>query len=207
MTFRHDHDSINLSINIDGVPLFKSSKVQFWPILAKFHNFEPFVVALFCGDKKPYPLEEYLDDFLMECKHLTDNGIIHEEKSYTVNIQALICDAPARAYLKRIKNHNAYHSCERCITKGAYVTRRVVFNEPGCPLRTDEAFSAVEYNNHQTGTIPFIAAGISCVSSFVLDYMHMVNLGVVRWMLIFLTRGPNTLPLICKAKGTNIAKA
>lgn len=47
MTFRHDHDSINLSINIDGV--------QFWPILAKFHNFEPFVVALFCGDKKPYP--------------------------------------------------------------------------------------------------------------------------------------------------------
>jgi len=64
-SFRHDHDSVNLSINIDS--LFKSSKFQFWPILAKFHNFEPFVVALFCGDKKPYPLEEYLEDFLMEC--------------------------------------------------------------------------------------------------------------------------------------------
>ncbi len=104
--------------------------------------------------------------------------------------QALICDAPARAYLKRIKNHNAYHSCERCITKGAYITKRVVFNEQGCTLRTDEAFSAVAYKNHQTGVSPFIAAGLSCVSSFVFDYMHMVNLGVVQRMLIFLTRGP-----------------
>ncbi len=189
-SFTHDHDSVNLSINIDGVPLFKSSKVQFWPILAKFHNFEPFMVALFCGENKPYPLEEYLDDFLMECKDLTENGLIHEEKTYTVNVKALICDAPTRAYLKRIKNHNAYHSCERCITKGAYITKRVAFNEQGCTLRTDEAFSAVAYKNHQTGVSPFIAAGLSCVSSFVLDYMHMVNLGVVRRMLIFLTRGP-----------------
>ena len=198
MSFKHDHDLINLSINIDGVPLFRSSKVQFWPILAKFHNLEPFVVARFCGDKKLYPLEEYLDDYLMEYKH--DNGMIHEEKTYTVHIQAFICDAPARAYLKRIKNHNASHSCERCITKGAYVQRRVVFNEQGCTLRTGEAFSAVEYKNHQTGASPFIAAGMSCVSSFVLDYMHMVNLGVVRWMLIFLTRGPTLCRLSARQK-------
>ncbi len=66
----------------------------------------------------------------------------------------------------------------------------MAFNEQGCTLRTDEAFSAVAYKNHQTGVSPFIAAGLSCVSSFVLDYMHMVNLGVVRRMLIFLTRGP-----------------
>lgn len=93
--------------------------------------------------------------------------MIYDEKTYTVHIEALICDAPARAYLKCIKNHNAYHSCERCISKGAHVKSRVVFNEQGCTLRTDEAFSTVEYKNHQTGASSFIAVGISCVCSFV----------------------------------------
>lgn len=57
-------------------------------------------------------------------------------------------------------------------------------------LRTDEAFSQIEYSRHQTGSSPLIAAGIPCVSAFVLDYMHAFCLGVVRRMLVYLTRGP-----------------
>jgi hypothetical protein len=38
-------DQIELSFNIDGVPLFKSSSVQLWPILCSIKHFEPFVVA------------------------------------------------------------------------------------------------------------------------------------------------------------------
>lgn len=43
------------------------------------------------------------------------------------------------------------------------------------------------------GLSPLIAAGIPCVSSFVFDYTHMVILGVVRSLLIFLTHGPKRL--------------
>ncbi len=101
-------NAVHLSVNIDGIPLFKSSGIQFWPILAKFSHFDPFIVAIFCGQKKPSPLVEFLSDFLNEYKHLQDNGISYEDQTYTVQIEALICDAPARAYLKCIKNHNAY---------------------------------------------------------------------------------------------------
>jgi hypothetical protein len=40
-------DQIKLSFNIDGVPLFKSSSVQLWPILCSIKHFEPFVVAVY----------------------------------------------------------------------------------------------------------------------------------------------------------------
>lgn len=86
-------NAVHLSVNIDGIPLFKSSCIQFWPILAKFSHFDPFIVAIFSGQKKPSPLDEYLNDFLMEYQHLKDNGIVYKGQTYTVDIEALICDA------------------------------------------------------------------------------------------------------------------
>lgn len=53
---------IKLQINNDGIPLFKSSKQQFWPILGRILNFRcstPFVIGLFCGDEKPSNVSEY----------------------------------------------------------------------------------------------------------------------------------------------------
>ena len=51
-----DDNEMHLQINIDGLPLFRSSKTQFWPILGRVawpFSSEPFIVGLFCGDKKP----------------------------------------------------------------------------------------------------------------------------------------------------------
>lgn len=72
---------VNIVINIDGIPLFKSSGVQFWPILAKLENSDPFIVAIFCGQSKPSPLEDYLKDILTEYKHLQNNGLIFKVRS------------------------------------------------------------------------------------------------------------------------------
>lgn len=133
-----------------------------------------------------------------EDKHLKDNGISYKDQTYTINIEVLICDATARAYLKCIKNHNSYESCERCVTRGNHVEGRIVFNKQECPFRSDEAFSRAGYSNHQTGVSPLFAAGIPCVSSFVLDYMHMVIL--VRHLLTFLTHGPKHCRLSARQK-------
>lgn len=48
---RENH--VLLNFNIDGLPLFKSSNVQIWPILCSVKRFQPFVVAVFCGNGKP----------------------------------------------------------------------------------------------------------------------------------------------------------
>lgn len=198
--FRRQHSTVSLDVNIDGLPIFKSSKVQFWPILVTFSNFNPFIVALYCGERKPEPLDEYLHDFLEEFNNLQQNGLVFCEKKYAINIRTFICDAPARAYLKCIKGHTAYDSCERCQVKGQYVERRVVFNQLTSTLRTDEAFSQIEYSRHQNGSSPLISAGIPCVSAFVLDYMHTICLGVVRRLLVYLTRGPKLCRLSVRQK-------
>lgn len=59
----HHNPVIELLLNIDGLPLYKSSNVQFWPILCKLakpSDYDAiigacpvFLVALFCGSKKP----------------------------------------------------------------------------------------------------------------------------------------------------------
>ena len=46
-------DILQLIINIDGLPLFKSASTQLWSILAKVNLGKPSVVALFCGKSKP----------------------------------------------------------------------------------------------------------------------------------------------------------
>lgn len=46
---------LKLQLKIDGLPLFKSSSVQFWPILRLLKGVvrNPVVIALFCGNSKP----------------------------------------------------------------------------------------------------------------------------------------------------------
>lgn len=58
-----------LQINIDGLPLFKSSSTEFYPILglcSNLNNQSPFATACFCGTGKPLPVESLLKPFLDE---------------------------------------------------------------------------------------------------------------------------------------------
>lgn len=56
ITFLNSNPSFNdniieLSFNIDGLPLFKSSNTSLWPILGHIKNIktDPFAVGIFCG--------------------------------------------------------------------------------------------------------------------------------------------------------------
>ena len=53
---------INLIVNVDGVPLYKSSSAQFCPILCRFHKLPPFIVAIYYGNKKPSNVEDFVLD-------------------------------------------------------------------------------------------------------------------------------------------------
>ena len=61
-----------LDFNIDGLPIHKSSKNEFWPILCMINNFShepPFIIALYYGNEKP-PLMDFLHSFVIELKDL-----------------------------------------------------------------------------------------------------------------------------------------
>lgn len=189
--FVKENDSVKLSVNIDGIPLHKSSNEQFWPILIKFSCFKPALVALYCGKTKPDSIDSFLEDFLQEYKQLSENGLVFEGKRLAVRIVAFICDAPARSFIKCIKGHNGYYSCERCEIKGTWQSHVLVLDSAQpCNERSDEKFNQEQYrDSHQLGKSPLIQYGISCVKGFPLDYMHMICLGVTRRMLLFLIRG------------------
>jgi len=129
--------TVDLTINIDGLPIFKSSKTHFWPILAKFSKFEPFLVGLYYGNSKPEQVHDYLRDLIAELQVLMRNGVLHKTTVHKVTLRAFVCDAPARAFLKCIKSHNALHGCERCLSVATSVEGRVVhLNKVSCEKLT-----------------------------------------------------------------------
>ena len=70
-----DVPEIKLTVNVDSVPLFKSSDHQIWPILCSFKNVKPFLVALFYGNSKPDLPIVFIRDFLDEDSLLKQSGI------------------------------------------------------------------------------------------------------------------------------------
>lgn len=84
MTFE---ESIDLKIKADGVPLFKSSSCQLWLILRSLDDSHPFAVALFAGEAKAAPVDDYLNDVLSELKVLLVSGINLTNRHYHVTIK------------------------------------------------------------------------------------------------------------------------
>ena len=178
--------SLDLKINIDGLPLSKSSSVNFWPILcliSKAKPHPPFVISLYCGRGKPPDLESYLCHFINEYISIKDNGFTSNGNNYSIKLKSAICDAPARSFLKCTKGHNGKGGCERCSQRGESINRRWVYPEFDA-LRTDLTFRSGEHEDHRTGLSPFEAIDeLDMNFDFPLDPMHMLYLGVMKRML------------------------
>ncbi|KAJ8046375.1 hypothetical protein HOLleu_05025 [Holothuria leucospilota] len=184
---------LTLHINIDGIPLFRSSSVALWPILGRIGeitNCVPFVIGLYSGLAKPSSLDEFLKDFVNEMKTVEVEGFIFNSKQYTVSLDAVICDAPARAFIKCIKGHTGYNACERCKQSGVYKQNRMTYPECSAEKRTDSSFRAMSDDDHHLRQSPLCDLKLNLVSSFPLDYMHLVCLGVVRRIILLWKEGP-----------------
>jgi hypothetical protein len=188
-----DMNTIFLTVNIDGIPLFKSSAMQFWPILCKVYlddvDTAPFVVGVFLGHSKPASVNVFLNEFVKEISHLETEGFHCNNVNYIVRIKAFVCDAPARAFIKCIKGHTGYYGCERCEQKGKSVARRVIFSEINSKKRTDESFIKQSQEEHHKDTSPLSILNIGLVTGVPLDYMHLICLGVMKRLMMQWLRG------------------
>ena len=184
-------DVIDYHINVDGLPLFRSSSTQLWPILGKIVGLQcPFMIGAFCGPSKPSNVNEFLHSFIEEATALQTQGLTLQGITFRARPVCFVCDAPARALLKQTKSHTGYYGCDRCVEKGEYIQGRVTFPQFTVDKRTDDLFADVAYEDHQLSRSPLIDLGCGMISGFVLDYMHLVCLGVVRRLLHFWLRGP-----------------
>lgn len=183
---------ISLQVNIDGIPLYNSSAIEFWPILIKpctFQNNTPFVAAIFCGEGKPKPLAQYLNPFIEEFQNLLKNGIQVNNYHFVVQLEAFCCDSPARSYLKQTMGHNSIHGCERCVTQSVYSSadkKRFypINSENEIKRRGADFYEDLSENGHIKDKSPLLKLNIDLVTKFVLDPMHLIYLGVVKRLIV-----------------------
>ena len=122
-------------------------------------------------------------DFCRELENLSQSGLLIDGARYNVEIRAIIADAPARAFIKQIKGHSAYYSCDRCEVRGTYRNSSISLDDLNAPKRTHLSFISQSQKEHHNGISPFVTVGINMVESFPLDYMHLILLGIVRRIL------------------------
>ena len=95
-------NTIKLLINVDGVPISKSSGSQFWPILGLIMgipNSKPFLIGIYHGTSKPDDSNSYLEDFTTDMLELLQTGISFNGVIIKVVLHGFVCDAPARAFI------------------------------------------------------------------------------------------------------------
>ncbi|KAL2095500.1 hypothetical protein ACEWY4_010219 [Coilia grayii] len=182
-------DSIDLSFNIDGLPLFKSSGRTMWPVLCAVH-LKPtivFPVTLTCGGAKPTDLH-FLDDMVADINDLLSSGLQHRDKPLTFNILCIVCDAQAKAFFKNVKLCSGYYGCDRCDQRGEW-HNKVTYQETELTLRSDASFRQQRQREHHRGSTPLLDLPINMVSAFPVDYMHQACLGVMKRLLLMWSRG------------------
>lgn len=177
---------IQITVNIDGLPLSKSSQRQFWPILGSVlpYNYV-FVIGIYHGFEKPVNANNFLQDFVEEAEELCANGINVNGENIPCRIEALICDAPAKSFVLCVKGHSGYSSCTKCTTEGEHVGR-MCFPEINAPLRSDDDFIQKVDDSYHKPDITCSLLNIphfKPVSNVPLDYMHLILLGIVRKLL------------------------
>ncbi|KAK7583758.1 hypothetical protein V9T40_004721 [Parthenolecanium corni] len=187
-----EESEIKLTINIDGKPLFSNSKVEFWLILGRVKH-KVFIIAIYSGKKKPYCVESFLYDFVEEVNELSENGVLVKGRVLPFSLYCILADAPAKAYILQVKGHTGYSSCTKCEVDGDNIDRRMSFLDLDANRRTNESFRTQEDFDFHTGDSPLVKIEyFDMVKDIPLDFLHLINLGIMKKMLGYMT-GPGPL--------------
>lgn len=184
--------SITININIDGVPISRSSQSGFWTILIKViePNSSVLTVGVYHGYKKPKNFSNFLQPFADEMKVLMEN-YEYSNQRVEIKIGAFICDAPARAGCTGTKGHGAYFGCGRCSQEGEFLKNRMTFPEFDARLRTDVNFRDRENDSYHLYRSPFENLNLDMVTQFPIEYLHGVCLGPFKKLLRMWIAGDN----------------
>jgi len=188
--YLHHYEKIEVRINVDGLPLFKSSRTEFWPILGVLSGqLRPFPIGVWSGIGKPSCPNVFLRDFVNEARQVQEEGVWFNDQQYEVKIIGASCDAPARAFITGTKSHTSRSACPRCKTVGVHYKKpgekrgRETFPDLHAELRTRRDFIDQQPADYFKIRTILLELDIDLVLDMPFDYMHLVCLGVVKKLL------------------------
>ena len=190
-------DNLILTVNNDGLPIFKSNTMSSWPILVRIDNLRPhkiFPVTVTAGQGKPSSLD-YIKEFTDEMKDLMRDGLHFRGRKFPIKVRAFVCDAPARAQLKCVKQFSSKYGCDHCESRGEHDGHRMTWPQTsGLPLRTNARFrTKADKDHHKDGLdSPLLQLDIDMIKCFPPDFMHQGSSGCMKKMLLWNVFGPKT---------------
>lgn len=196
---------ISFIFSTDGSPLFKSSKNSIWPLQLTICELPPLIRmnniilgGLWFGKSKP-PMDLFLIPFMAIIKSLSTHGMnvqLKDEVICHVKAYIILCcvDSGARGSVQGLKTHSGYGSCNWCTHPGEWSAHAVRFPvlEYVPQQRTHEGMRTQGEAYLDTGIIVDGVKGLSAlfgapemdvVKGMSVEYMHLVNLGLVRQFL------------------------
>ncbi|XP_076836800.1 uncharacterized protein LOC143482340 [Brachyhypopomus gauderio] len=195
----------SLTLNCDGVPVFKSSLYSIWP-LQGIVNELPYPVrkenvllfGLWFGSKKPN-VNTFLKPFTLECQKLSTVGFKLKtnstEEQCRVVAALMMCDSVARPILQNMTQFNGQYGCSLCLHPGeqvqkgngtvrAYPYKDVPKRDHTSTIRdAKEALRTTKSVRGVKGPTCLInIPHFDIITSMPPDHMHNVHLGLVRQM-------------------------
>ncbi|KAF5397210.1 hypothetical protein PHET_09853 [Paragonimus heterotremus] len=92
--------------------------------------------------------------------------------------------------LEVAKGHSGYFGCDKCTQEGVSVACRLTFPYFHSPMRTHEAFLRQNNAAHHIEDLPSCDIPTDMISTFLINCMHLVRLGVMKRMLNLWLFGP-----------------
>lgn len=201
------HNLITLTINTDGVKIFKSAKKgSFWPLQFVINELDPkvrfrsenIIVCGFWFGSDPIMevfLKPFIDEIVSTSRNILSLPFETGDFKFTLSAIILTLDTIAKDKLQKKKQFNGYMGCSYCLHPGCLVSGHQVRYckvSEEIPLRNHkdsiehmkEAFATKTIVNGFKSISP--AVGLPCfnvIDGFCIDYMHCCLLGVVRQML------------------------
>ncbi|CAF3953082.1 unnamed protein product [Rotaria sordida] len=195
---------LSLMLSTDGKPLIKSkqSKTSVWPVISFLVEIPPplreyfnniVLLGLWHSPVTP-PCSLLLDKIVNNIKLLMATGIniylnnkmIH----FSINVQLITGDFPARSKCNRLVNHNGFYACSRCLFEGTRCSspcgnhtlyRWTDFILTPQAQRTQEHMNLCAQQINSVNKIVFGVAGTSPLASILsipqqstFDYFHLV---------------------------------
>ncbi|KAH9636258.1 hypothetical protein HF086_009454, partial [Spodoptera exigua] len=183
-----DDEEIYIKINIDGLPIFNSSKNEFWPIIFTIENLnpKPMIIGIYYGKGKPQDLGEFLSPLVAEFNTILKQGIKIGDYTIGVTLKCFVCDSPARSFIKGVANFNSQHGCHKCSIEGEYshLSHTNYYPNKIYPKRTNDTFRNKEDEYHHKIDSPLLKLPINMIDAFpVADSLHLIDLGIVKRFL------------------------
>lgn len=147
-------------------------------------------------EEKPLDCNDFLSDFVKETKDLILHGISINDNRISVSIRVFCCDVPAKSFILKVKGHSGFSSCTRCTIKGEYLHNRICFpyTKIHSTKRNHQNYTNITDDEYHIGSVTsnlIELPNFDSVSSFSLDYMHLVCLGVMKKLLmLWVSKGP-----------------